>query len=390
MNAGVAKDDKIVNLLHQNVLWDIIAEYLEKGQSEMSLFEKRDYYKPFEYPWAFEAYHTQQKVHWLPEEVSLADDVKDWNKKLTKKEKNLLTQIFRFFTQADLDIASGYLDKYIPVFQPPEIRMMLSAFAAMEATHIHAYSLLLDTVGMPEIEYKAFAEYSEMAEKHDYFKDCPDMGGFRARYEHAKKFLITDSTLEAEIAKTLAVYSAFGEGMQLFSSFAILLNFARYNKMKGMCQIVTWSIRDESLHVESMIKLFHAFIDENKKIWKNDLKAEIYQAALDMVALEDKFIDLTFKQGGIEGLDKDEVKQYIRYIADRRLLQLGLKTKFKVKENPLPWLDWILNGVEHTNFFENRATEYSKGALTGSWKEVWENYDHVPDSMSHKQSEAKR
>lgn len=339
----------------------------------MSLFEKRDYYKPFEYPWAFEAYHTQQKVHWLPEEVPLADDVKDWNKKLTKKEKNLLTQIFRFFTQADLDIASGYLDKYIPVFQPPEIRMMLSAFAAMEATHIHAYSLLLDTVGMPETEYKAFAEYSEMAEKHDYLDTVdPALSNERVR----------------EIAKTLAVYSAFGEGMQLFSSFAILLNFARYNKMKGMCQIVTWSIRDESLHVESMIKLFHAFIDENKKIWKNDLKAEIYQAALDMVALEDKFIDLAFKQGGIEGLEKDEVKQYIRYIADRRLLQLGLKTKFKVKENPLPWLDWILNGVEHTNFFENRATEYSKGALTGSWEEVWEDYDNVPDSMSNKQPEA--
>src|SRR5690606_2672038 len=136
--------------------------------------------------------------------------------------------------------------------------------------------------------------------------------------------------------KTLAVYSAFGEGMQLFSSFAILLNFARYNKMKGMCQIVTWSIRDESLHVESMIKLFHAFIDENKQIWKNDLKGEIYQAALDMVDLEDKFIELAFKQGGIEGLEKEEVKQYIRYIADRRLLQLGLKPKFKVKENPLP------------------------------------------------------
>lgn len=337
----------------------------------MSLFDKREFYKPFQYPWAFDAYLTQQKVHWLPEEVPLADDVKDWNKKLTKEEKNLLTQIFRFFTQADLDIASGYLDKYIPVFKPPEIRMMLSAFAAMEAVHIHAYSLLLDTVGMPESEYQAFAEYSEMAEKHDYLDTVdPTSDGVVFR---------------REIAKTLAVYSAFGEGMQLFSSFAILLNFARYNKMKGMCQIVTWSIRDESLHVESMIQLFHAFIDENKKIWKNDLKAEIYQAAVDMVDLEDKFIELAFKQGGIEGLEKEEVKQYIRYIADRRLLQLGLKPKFKVKENPLTWLDWILNGVEHTNFFENRATEYSKGALTGSWKEVWEDLGNVSTDLSDKQ-----
>ena len=346
----------------------------------MSLFEKREYYKPFEYPWAFEAYHTQQKIHWLPEEVPLAEDVKDWNTKLSKEEKNLLTQIFRFFTQADLDIASAYLDKYVPVFQPVEVRMMLSAFAAMEATHMHAYSLLLDTVGMPESEYKAFAEYSEMAEKHNYLMSFPD----------AKEFLSNISQPELkQIALSLAVFSGFGEGMQLFSSFAILLNFSRFNKMKGMCQIVTWSIRDETTHLESMIKLFHTFIDENKKIWKNDLKAEIYQAAIDMVDLEDKFIDLAFEQGGIEGLTPDEVKKYIRYIADRRLLQLGLKTKFKVKENPLPWLDWILNGVEHTNFFENRATEYSKGALTGSWKEVWEDFGNVPDSMPHKQSKAK-
>ena len=335
----------------------------------MSLLEPREYYKPFEYPWAFEAYHTQQKVHWLPEEVPLADDVKDWNKKLSENEKSLLTQIFRFFTQADLDIAGGYLDKYIPIFRPPEVRMMLSAFAAMEAVHIHAYSQLLDTIGMPEVEYKAFTQYKEMVEKHEYFK-------FNAK-----------TATNKEIAETLAIYSAFGEGMMLFSSFAILLNFSRFNKMKGMCQIVTWSVRDESLHVESMIKLFHTFIDENKKLWKNDLKANIYQAAVDMVLLEDKFIDLAFQHGGIQGLEKSEVKQYIRYIADRRLLQLGLKPKFKVKQNPLPWLDWILNGVEHGNFFETRATEYSKGALTGSWEEVWGDFDNVSTGMSDKQSE---
>lgn len=344
----------------------------------MSLLESRSFYKPFKYEWAFEAYLLQQQIHWLPEEVPLADDVKDWNKKLSPEEKNLLTQIFRFFTQADLDIAGGYLDKYIPIFKQPEVRMMLTAFANMESVHQHAYSLLLDTVGMPETEYKAFSEFSEMASKHDYLENIQSYYGTSSTP--------SDASLQ-KIAKTLAVYSAFGEGMQLFSSFAILLNFARYNKMKGMCQVVTWSIRDESLHVESMIKLFHAFIDENKRIWKNDLKAEIYQAAIDMVDLEDKFIELAFKQGGIEGLTQDGVKQYIRYIADRRLLQLGLKPKFKVKENPLTWLDWILNGVEHTNFFENRATEYSKGALTGSWENTWKGFDNVPDDMQNRQSD---
>jgi ribonucleoside-diphosphate reductase beta chain len=124
----------------------------------MSLLEKRLAYKPFKYPWAFTAYELQNQMHWIPSEVPLHDDVVDWNQRLSQTEKNLLTQIFRFFTQGDIDVAQGYIDKYMPLFKPTEIRMMLCAFAAMEATHIHAYSILLDTVGIPETEYEAFAK----------------------------------------------------------------------------------------------------------------------------------------------------------------------------------------------------------------------------------------
>ena len=313
----------------------------------MSLLKERIYYKPFEYPWAFDAYDMQQKMHWLPSEVPLAEDVRDWNERLNKREKNLITQILKFFTQGDVDIAQAYLSNYIPKFKPPEIRMMLSAFATSEANHAHSYSLLNDTIGLHDKEYQAFQEYKEMANKHDYlFKD-------------------KGKGVEG-LARELAVFSAFGEGLQLFASFIMLLNFQRYGKMKGMCQIVTWSIRDESHHVENMIKLFHALIDENRKVWNDNFKKTLYQICRDMVDLEDKFIDLAFEMGGVQGLEPKQVKQYIRHIADRRLLQLGLKPNFKVKDNPLPWLDWVLNGVEHTNFFENRATEYTKGNLTGN------------------------
>ena len=313
----------------------------------MSLLKERIYYKPFEYPWAFDAYDMQQKMHWLPSEVPLAEDVRDWNERLNKREKNLITQILKFFTQGDVDIAQAYLSNYIPKFKPPEIRMMLSAFATSEANHAHSYSLLNDTIGLPDKEYQAFQEYKEMANKHDYlFKD-------------------KGKGVEG-LARELAVFSAFGEGLQLFASFIMLLNFQRYGKMKGMCQIVTWSIRDESHHVENMIKLFHALIDENRKVWNDNFKKTLYQICRDMVDLEDKFIDLAFEMGGVQGLEPKPVKQYIRHIGDRRLLQLGLKPNFKVKDNPLPWLDWVLNGVEHTNFFENRATEYTKGNLTGN------------------------
>ena len=276
----------------------------------------------------------------------LHNDVKDWQT-MNDEEKNLLTQIFRLFTQSDVDVGAGYVDRYMRIFKKPEARMMMSSFANMESIHQHAYSLLLDTVGMPEVEYKAFSEYEAMADKHEYI--------------NAVKVTKGD---KKSIAKALAIYSGFTEGLQLFSSFIILLNFPRFGKMKGMGQIITYSIRDESMHVEAMTKLFREFMQENIDLWTDDFKAEIYQACREMVDLEDRFLDLVFEQGDIPGLTKSEMQQYIRYIADRRLLQLGLKPNYEVKDNPLNWLDDVL-GVEHQNFFEGRATTYMKAGLRG-------------------------
>ena len=312
----------------------------------MSLLETRDYYKPFDHPWMFDYYSQQNQMHWFPEDVPLHNDVKDWQT-LDDNEKNLLTQIFRLFTQSDVDVSSGYVDRYMRIFKKPEARMMMGAFNNMESIHQHAYSLLLDSVGMPEIEYMAFAEYEAMADKHEYVDAVRVTKGDKG-----------------SIAKALAIYSAFTEGLQLFSSFIILLNFPRFGKMKGMGQIITYSIRDESLHVEAMTKLFREFIQENLDIWTDDFKKEIYQACRDMVGLEDRFLDLVFEMGDIDGLTKKEMQKYIRYIADRRLLQLGLKPNYDVKDNPLNWLDDVL-GVEHQNFFEGRATTYMKAGLRG-------------------------
>ena len=319
----------------------------------MSLLEANPVYKPFKYPWAYEAWLTQQRIHWLPEEVPLADDVKDWHRTLTAAERNLLTHIFRFFTQADVEVNNCYMKHYARVFGPTEIQMMLAAFSNMETVHIAAYSHLLDTIGMPESEYSAFLRYKEMKDKYDY------MQGF-------------GTETKEDIALTLAVFGAFTEGLQLFASFAILLNFPRFNKMKGMGQIVSWSVRDETLHTHSIIRLFRSFIAENQEIWTEGLQREIYKACETVVTHEDAFIDLAFELGGVQGLEAAEVKQYIRYIADRRLAQLDLQPIYRVEANPLPWLDAMLNGVEHTNFFENRATEYSRAATQGTWEEAFD------------------
>jgi ribonucleoside-diphosphate reductase beta chain len=319
---------------------------------KFDLLTSNPVYKPFRYPWAYEAWLQQQRIHWLPEEVPLADDVKDWQKNLTPSERNLLTQIFRFFTQADVEVNNCYMKHYSQVFKPTEVLMMLSAFSNIETVHIAAYSHLLDTIGMPEIEYTAFLKYKEMKDKYDYMHS----------------FSVANKT---EIAKTLAAFGAFTEGLQLFASFAILMNFPRFNKMKGMGQIVSWSVRDETLHCLSVIRLFRTFVQENPEIWTEEFRRDLYLVCATIVDHEDAFIDLAFELGGVQGLDASLTKQYIRFIADRRLQQLGLEPLYKIEKNPLPWLDEMLNAVEHANFFENRSTEYSKASTDGSWEEAF-------------------
>lgn len=310
-------------------------------------------YKPFRYPWAFEAWKVQQSVHWLPEEIPMGEDVKDWNGKLTDSEKYLVTQIFRLFTQQDTEVENAYIDLYMPRFKPTEVRMMLSAFTNMESIHQAAYSHLLDTIGMPETEYAAFLEYEEMAAKHEFLK----------------RFNMDD---HFNTALSMAVFAGFTEGLQLFASFAMLLNFPRHNLMKGMGQVVTWSVRDETLHVQSITQLFKTYMSEfGSLIDKKGVAEAIHQACHEIVANEDRFIELAFKMGPMTGLTAEEVKQYIRFIANRRLEALELDPLFDVPKNPLPWIDDMMNAVEHANFFENRATEYSRAATTGTWDEAF-------------------
>jgi ribonucleoside-diphosphate reductase beta chain len=324
-------------------------------------------YKPFRYPWAYDFWKRQQQIHWMPEEVPLGEDCKDWAAKLNDRERNLLTQIFRFFTQSDVEVNDNYMERYGRVFKPTEVKMMLAAFSNMETVHIAAYALLLETIGMPESEFSAFLEFEALKAKHDYMQ----------------RFGVETN---ADIARTLAMFGAFTEGLQLFASFAMLMNFPRFNKMKGMGQIISWSVRDESLHCEGMVKLYHAFNAETRAVTKH-VAADIVDCCQTVVGLEDRFIDLAFEAGEVQGMTPEDIKTYIRFIADWRLRQLGLPEVYGVKENPLPWLQSLLSGVEHANFFEARATEYSKAATRGAWhgaEGVWNAFD----AMMEKRAEA--
>jgi ribonucleoside-diphosphate reductase beta chain len=344
------------------------------GKGRVGLLDSTGTYDVDRYAWAYEFWKRQQQTHWMGEEVPLGADLKDWaSDRVTANERNLLTQIFRFFTQSDIEVGDNYLKRYIPIFQPLAVQMMMAAFTNMETVHIDAYALLLKTLGMPKSEFEAFRDYAAMRAKADYM--------------HA--FGVDTA---ADVARTLAMFGAFTEGMALFASFAMLLNFPRHNKMNGMGQIVSWSVRDESLHCEGVIRLFHEWHRETGAVTRA-VADDIIDVAKTMVALEERFVDLAFGLGEIEGMRAEDIRAYVRYVADWRLTQLKLPTVFgcfaateggyrQVKPHPLPWLVEILNGVEHANFFEQRATEYSKGASRGTWDGedgVWAAFDRMQE-----------
>ena len=335
-----------------------IGDDLLRKRSGGGLMQFSETYKPFHYPWAVEITTRHEKAHWIEDELDLSDDVSDWKSgKVTDIEKEYVTNILRLFTQSDVAVGQNYYDQFIPKFKNNEVRNMLGSFAGREGIHQRAYALLNETLGLPDSEYHAFLEYKVMVDKIEFMQE-------------------SDNNSMKGLGLALAK-SVFNEGVALFASFVMLLNFQRFGKMKGMGKVVEWSIRDESMHVEGNAKLFRQFCVEHPKVVDDEFKQSIYEMARIAVKLEDKFVDLAYKLGNVDGLEASEVKSYIRYITDRRLLQLGLKTNFKVKENPLPWLEWVLNGADHTNFFENRVTEYEVAGLSGNWDDAYGEENEV-------------
>ena len=309
-------------------------------------------YKPFLYPWAMERAEEHEKIHWGSWEANLQEDVNQWKTNvITSVEKENITNILRIFTQSDCAVGGNYCDIFIKEFKNNEIRNMLLSFANREGTHQRAYALLNDTLGLHEKEYRAFLQFKEMSEKIDFMT--------QQRYSKGTQFTEIEK-LGIQLAQTV-----LNEGMSLFSAFVMLLNYQRFGKMKGMCEIVEWSIRDETLHLNGMAKLFHTYCKENPQIITDEFKREIYYNFEQALQLEYNLIDMVYGQIELNELNSSIIKTYIRYIGDRRLLQLGLKPIFNQKDNPIPWLDWIVSGDSFKNFFEGTVTDYNASGLVG-------------------------
>lgn len=318
----------------------------------MSLLKARPIYKPFEFPQFYDLWKKAHQSHWLADDVSMDPDINDWKTVLTDSEKALVGHILKGFVTAEIFIEDFWASFVARKFKVPEVQMMAHTFAAFESIHADGYDKLNSSLGLED--YEAFIQEPTT----------------KAKLERLMQSTGKD---KSSIARSLAIFSAFNEGVNLFSSFAILLNFSRFNKMKGMSQIISWSINDEQLHSQAGCMLFNQFIKENPEIWTDELKKEIYEAARLTIELEDNFIDKAFELGEVQGLTKHQMKQFIRHRANEKLEEIGLKKNWKNLDkqaiDEMQWFYVLSNGQSHHDFFAGKDGSYAKS--TQDWEDIW-------------------
>jgi ribonucleoside-diphosphate reductase beta chain len=312
--------------------------------------ELRPHYKPFEYQTAFEFYKDQHRAHWLADEVPLSSDLNDWKLKLSESEKSLIGNILKSFAQTETYVNDYWATKVAVWFPKHEIKAMACAFADFESIHAEAYARLNEELGLDDFE--AFMEDEEAKAKIDRLVELPG------------------DTLR-EKALSLAIFSAFTEGVNLFSSFAILMSFQLRNLMKGTGQIVEWSVRDESLHSKAGCWLFRTMLEEMPEL-NEGMEKQIYEACDLSVKLEFDFIDKAFEMGEIEGLNKNQLKNFIKERANQKLIELGYNPLYNdIDPNLLKQMEWfghLTSGKTHQDFFAGRVTDYSKS--TADWSDL--------------------
>jgi len=319
----------------------------------MSLFKERIAYKPFEYPEYYtEGWLKQAQAFWLHTEIPMSGDVKDWNEKLTDEEKNLVGNILLGFAQTECAVSDYWTQKVVGWFPKHEIQQMAMMFGSQETIHAVAYSYLNETLGLEDFE--AFLHEPATAERFD-------------------NLVAYEGNDPVGIGKSLAIFSAFAEGVSLYSAFAVLYSFQLRNLLKGVGQQMKWSVRDESLHSRMGCKLFNQMCNEIPTL-RDECKDDIHKAAETMVELEEKYIDKMFEMGDIENLKSEDLKQFVRKRANEKLQELGYDPTFTYSQEAADNLDWfyhLTGGVTHTDFFAMRPTDYSKANEGEDFEDIW-------------------
>ena len=322
----------------------------------MGLFDKRIPYKPFEYPVYYtEGWLKQAQAFWLHTEISMQGDIKDWNEKLTENEKHLVGNILLGFAQTECAVSDYWTQKVVSWFPKHEIQQMAMMFGSQETIHAVAYSYLNETLGLEDFE--AFLHEPATAD----------------RFENLVSY---DGDSPVGIGRSLAVFSAFAEGVSLYSAFAVLYSFQLRNLLKGIGQQMKWSVRDESLHSKMGCQLFRHMCEENNQL-KHLCKNDIIEAAETMVKLETKYIDRMFEKGDVDGIRSNDLKHFIKKRTNEKMVELGyseLANHFAYDKSAAGNLDWfyhLTGGVTHTDFFAIRPTDYSKAGEGEDFEDIW-------------------
>lgn len=336
----------------------------------MSIFKTSESYRPFSYQWAVDMEQEHRiSMHWHENQVDLADDLRQYNSKdgmrtdnvSHEDNKNILNKLLLLFTEMDANVGEGYT-KLLSHIGNNEIRTMMMTFAAREITHQRSYALAAETFGFSNSQWRGFRQYEEMMGKLDLLTNT-----------------IGDLSQPLNFAKYLAVVF-MGEGISLFGAFACLLNLKRHGLMMGFNVVNEWSLADEQKHVEGNMRVLNEIKKSDLTAAQiEELDAFIADLVVRYVQAEHRFLDLVFEMSDQEGMSKSDAKEYISYLGMLRLAQIEITEWENVPENPLPWMDYILSGSKHTNFFEQRVTDYNHAGLSGSI-----SYDKFKDALQDK------
>lgn len=310
---------------------------------------------PMRHKFAWEAYNTGNANHWLPTEISMQKDIEQWKSPtvLTDDERKALKTVLGFFTTADSIAANNIVLAFYRHISSPECRMYLLRQGYEEAIHTHAYQYIVESLGLDEGEI--FNMYREV--DAIYNKDAFILGFNEGIFNPDFK----TGTFEADqkFLENIVVFSVILEGIFFYSSFAVMFGFQRMNKMVGAAEQIQYIMRDESMHLNFGINLANTIKEEQPELWTAEFQARIIDLVKKAVVLEYTFAQEVFPKG-IFGMNADGFKQYIEYIADRRLSRIGLPPQYNVA-NPFPWMSEAVDLTKEKNFFETRVTEYQVG-----------------------------
>jgi len=310
---------------------------------------------PMKHTFAWEAYNTGNSNHWLPTEISMQKDIEQWKSRdvLSDEERKAFKTVLGFFTTADSIAANNVVLAFYRHVTSPECRMYLLRQGYEEAIHTHSYQYIVESLALDEAEiFNMYREVDAIYNKDNFILQFNE-GIFNPLFKTGTL------TNDQKFLENMIIFSVIMEGIFFYSSFAVMFSFQRLNKMVGAAEQIQYIMRDESQHLNFGINMIKTIREEQPELWTQDFQLHIIKLVKRAAVLEYTFAQEVFPKG-IFGMNAENFRQYIEYIADRRLESINLPTQFNV-ENPFPWMSEAIDLNKEKNFFETRVTEYKTG-----------------------------